>query len=79
MTQEQIILTNTAFQATCETMLIEVPGGITIDIQMSPDGNLYHSVDSPVTGPELIEMGPIVRGTRIKFISDSKAKIKIKS
>lgn len=79
MTQEQIILTNTPFQSTCENMLIEVPDGVTVDIQMSTDGKNYHSVDSPVTGPELIEMGPIVRGSRIVFKSIAKAKIKIKS
>ena len=79
MTQEQIVMTNNPFQALCDVMLIEVPENVTINIKISTDGKVYHEVDTPVKGPEIIEIGPIVRGTRMLLSSDQNSKIKIKS
>lgn len=79
MTQEQIVMTNKPFQALCDVMLIEVPENVTINIKISTDGKVYHEVDTPVNGPEIIEIGPIVRGTRMLLSSDQNSKIKIKS
>ena len=58
MTQEQIVMTNKPFQAMCDVMLIEVPENVTINIKISTDGKVYHEVDTPVKGPEIIEIGP---------------------
>ena len=79
MTQEQIVMTNKPFQALCDVMLIEVPENVTINIKISTDGKVYHEVDKPVKGPEIIEIGPLVRGARMLLSSDQNSKIKIKS
>lgn len=79
MVQEQNVLTNKPFQAMCDVMLIEVPENVTINIKISTDGEDYHDVDSPITGPEIIEIGPLVRGTRMLFESKDNIKIKIKA
>ena len=79
MTQEQIVMTNKPFQALCDVMLIEVPENVTINIKISTDGKVYHEVDTPVKGPEITEIGTLVRGTRMLLSSDQNSKIKIKS
>lgn len=79
MVQEQNVLTNKPFQTMCDVMLIEVPTDVTINIKISTDGKDYHDVDNPITGPEIIEIGPLVRGTRMLFESSTNTKIKIKA
>ena len=77
MTQEQIVMTNKPFQAMCDVMLIEVPENVTINIKISTDGKVYHEVDTPVKGPEITQVGPLVRGARMLRSSGQKSKIKI--
>lgn len=79
MVQEQSVLTNKPFQTLCDVMMLEVPENITINIKMSTDGEDYHDVDEPITGPEIVEIGPLVRGARMLFESNDNIKIKIKA
>lgn len=77
MIQRTTQYTNKPFQVLCSTMMFEIPEEISLTVNLSTDGTNFHPVSDLITGPEIVEMGPIVRGTFILLSSDKDFKINI--
>ena len=60
---------NTPFRVTCDKMLFTVPEGVSRIPGMSSDGYNYYTIWSSITGPEIVEVGPIVPGAYFYFMT----------
>lgn len=60
---------NTPFRVTCDKMLFTVPEGVSMIPCMSSDGYNYYTIWNSITGPEIVEVGPIVPGAYFYFMT----------
>ena len=60
---------NTAFRVSCDKMLFTVPEGVSMIPCMSSDGYNYYTIWNSITGPEIVEVGPIVPGAYFYFMT----------
>ena len=59
----------TPFRVTCDKMLFTVAEGGSMRPCMSSDGYNYYTIWNSITGPEIVEVGPIVPGAYFYFMT----------